>query len=119
MKFIKRLLVAALLLGLSFASAAGINNELGFKFHVHTDGTFRPTIERITVTGVSPGSPAAAWGLRIGDRIVEANGVKILGAPVERTSLMIGNTGPGERLILKVVRNNGVTFHVDLVAGSR
>lgn len=108
-----------LLLALPLIANAAFNQRFGFQFHVYTDGTFRPTIQHIVVTSVRPGSAAAAGGMMVGDRIVEANGVKILGAPVERTSLMIGNTGPGERLLLKVVRNNGVTFHVDLVAGSR
>ena len=119
MKLTKLLSVAILLLVLPLVSTAGINHELGFRFHVDTNGAFRPTIERITVTGVRPGSPAASQGLAVGDRIVEADGVKILGAPVERTSLLLGETRPSGRLFLKVMRNNGVVFHVDLVAGTQ
>lgn len=110
--------LACLLLLLPLTSQAAVNNGLGFRAHVEADGTFRPRLVRVTVTSVRRGSPAAAAGLTVGDQIIEANGVTILGAPVLRTSKLISETAPGEFLLLTVKRGPGIVINIPLVAGS-
>jgi C-terminal processing protease CtpA/Prc len=53
-----------------------------------------------TVSLVEPGSPAALAGLRVGDAIVELNGVDTRGTP------LFASREPGTRYLLRIRRGN-------------
>jgi membrane-associated protease RseP (regulator of RpoE activity) len=58
--------------------------------------------DRVAVTGVVPGSAASIAGLKVGDRIVAANGKKV--ADMDALIAHVQKTGAGNALSLEVLR---------------
>jgi len=62
------------------AAATAAPGWFGLAMQVDADEGADPTLRTITIVSVVPGSPAARAGLRPGDRVVAAQGVKVAGA---------------------------------------
>ncbi len=68
----------------------------------------------IVVSAPIKGSPAFEAGLQTGDRILEANGVSLIGGPVEKAQSLIRGE-PGTQIVLKIERlSENRTFEVKL-----
>ena len=112
-------LTAALSIGLAAtlhpASAADDKGFIGIGIAVDADGFFNPTVNAVTVSKVTPGSPAAAQGIAIGDTVVEYEGVVVKGRKArELEPLMQRPVGKTVKMRLK--RPNGELYDVALVA---
>ena len=71
---------------------------------------------RIVVDQVSEGGPAQAGGLRPGDRILAVEGAAV---SYDRWMSSVPSLGPGDPLRLTVVRTDGSTANVTIVAQAR
>ncbi|MEO8779000.1 MAG: PDZ domain-containing protein [Rhodanobacter sp.] len=111
----KVLLALALLVVASGAMAS--KARLGFGTQVSVSGFFSPTLEKIKVTTVTAGSPAAAAGLKPGDYIVAVDGKPVSGAPARAMASQFKNLQPGQHVLLKLERGHAVV-NADLVAGA-
>ncbi|WP_133479471.1 PDZ domain-containing protein [Cognatilysobacter segetis] len=112
-----RLLAAALLL-LASATASAAPGRYGFGVEAETSGLLRPVLERVSIASVQPGSPAAAAGLRAGDRVVDIDGQTVQGAAARPMAARLRDVQAGQRLRLGVMRTTGRVV-VDLVAAPR
>lgn len=112
-----RLLAAGLVLALA-ASPAFAKGRLGFGLQVETSGfVLSPTLKQVTVSRVSPGSPAAAAGLLTGDRLLEIEGRAVPGAPAREMAGTLDDLKPGQHVHMKVRHADGSIATLDLVAG--
>ena len=76
------------------------------------------TIQRLTVTAVTPGSPAAAGGLQVGDEMVEVDGVAVAGKKAREIGPMV-RKAEGETLRLLMRRPDGETYTAVLTGARR
>ena len=97
--------------------AAGDKPHLGFSMAVAVSGADNPTIGKLTVSGVTKGSPADAAGLKQGDEVIEVNGKPAVGTPAADLAASIKGTPSGGHLRFKVKRSNGALATVDIIAG--
>jgi C-terminal processing protease CtpA/Prc len=58
--------------------------------------------DRVTLSAINPGSPAAATGLRPGDRILSIAGERI--ADIDDVTLALLDRGPGEEVWVEIER---------------
>lgn len=116
----KKLLLAAVIrLALSGgAAAAPEKGYFGFKLAVSTSGfMFNPTVKRVTIGSIVPNSPADGR-IAVGDEIIEAEGHAVPGAKaLELKPIM--QKSPGETVHLKLKRNNGESYSVEITAVKR
>lgn len=96
---------------------AGDKPHLGFSTAVAVTGAANPTIGKLTVSGVTKGSPADVAGLKQGDEIIEVNGKPAVGSPAADLAASIKGTPSGAHLRFKVKRSNGAIATVDIIAG--
>jgi len=112
--FLRHLLVLAALAA-SFCACAA-QARLGFSVSVSTDGLFSSTLKQVTITAVTPGAPAEAAGLLVGDDVEAVNDVPIVGTSGSKIMDIIHAVQPGEHLRLKVRRKDAERL-VDIVGG--
>jgi len=114
----RRLVVlCSVLLCAAVAHAAG-KPSMGFGVSVETDGFFSTTLKKVTITDVKPGLPAEKAGLKVGDELVAANDVPVVGASGMKLRALIDDAKPGDHLKLRVHRGSGEQV-LDLVVGER
>ena len=116
----KKLLLAALLsLALAAeAAAAPEKGYFGFKLAVSTSGfMLNPTVDRVTVGGVAPNSPAAGR-VGVGDEIIEAEGHAVPGGKALQLKPLLQKS-PGETVHLKLKRADGESYSVEITAVKR
>ena len=63
-----------------------------------------PEVKGVLVTRILPGTPAEKSGMRIGDVIIEIDNQSVFSA--EQLQRKVENSGVGEKLLFKVMRNN-------------
>lgn len=102
---------------LASPAMAGDKPHLGFSTAVSVSGMVNPTIGKLTVSGVTKGSPADVAGLKQGDEIIEVNGKPAVGAPASELAGSIKGTKSGAHLRFKVRRSDGTLATVDIIAG--
>lgn len=112
-----RNLAAALLL-LASAAAHAAPGRFGFGVEAETSGLFSPVLQSLTISKVTPGSPAAAAGLRAGDRVVDVEGQVVKGAAARPLAARMDNVSVGQHLRLGVLRA-GTRVVIDIVAAAR
>lgn len=71
----------------------------------------------LLVTNVNPGGPAAQAGLQQGDRIMSIDG-KMFGS-LDELAAWMDEKKPGDRIVVKAIRDNSKTVGMTLVLGSQ
>lgn len=105
------LIALFLLLASGLAFAKG---RLGFSVEAATnDGS---TLTQVKVASVSPGSPAELAGLRAGDIITELDGKRVEGSKGAQLKVRLGSVKPGERIKLRVLRAEGKSVPIEILA---
>ena len=106
-------LVASAITG--FALADGSKATFGFVAKVDADGVFNPTLKTVHIQSVQSGMPAALAGVVVGDSILEVEGTKVAGAKASAMAERMKKKA-GESVVLRLLRANGETYVVTLVA---
>lgn len=112
------LLPTVLATTLVFAAATpafATKGHLGFAIEATTSGLFSPTLTRVAVKSVRPGSAAAAAGLLTGDVVLEVDGHAVPGAPAREMAARL-NLQSGQHLLMKVRHPNAVVAILDMIA---
>ena len=117
-----RLFVLAFAIALLLSSGiafAGERGYFGFVPAVSGKGFFlNPTVTRVAIDRVAPGTPAARGGLRAGDEVVKIEGVAVAGQ--KGKALQAAATREvGQTLNLELKRPSGERYSVALVAVAR
>jgi C-terminal processing protease CtpA/Prc len=101
------------------AAFAGERGYLGFGIAVDGEGFFEnPIPVAVTIDRVTPGSPAAAAGLVVGDRIVEIEGRQVKGAYArDLKPYLEREVGQAVRLVIQ--KDSGELKPVTLVAAPK
>jgi C-terminal processing protease CtpA/Prc len=107
--------VVALLGGAAVAQEP--KGTFGLLATVDVDGIFNPTLKSVVVRSVQAGMPAALAGIVPGDSVLEVDGVKVSGAKATAMAERMKKK-PGESVVLKLLRSNGETYVVTLVAAA-
>lgn len=119
----KQVLLAPLLAGLlvPLVAVAADGVLLGFSTNANTEGSAdAPNLASIEVSGVGENSPAQAADLRVGDRLLSANGKSIPGAPVADFMQIMQGLNPGDHLLLQVRRTGSPTpVQVEIIAAAK
>lgn len=89
----------------------------GFVAKVDADGIFNPILKTVHIQSVQSGMPAAMAGIVAGDSILEVEGAKVAGAKASTMADRMKRK-PGEPILLKLLRANGETYVVTLVAST-
>jgi C-terminal processing protease CtpA/Prc len=89
--------------------------SFGFVAKVDASGFFNPTLKSVHIESVQPGMPAALAGIAAGDSILEVEGATVEGATASAMTERMKKR-PGESVVLRLVRANGETYVVTLVA---
>ena len=98
---------------------AGERGYLGFGIAVDGDGFFlNPILAAVTIERVTPGSPAAAAGLVVGDRIVEIEGRQVKGAYARDLKPHL-ERDVGQAVRLVILKQSGDLKPVTLVAAPK
>lgn len=106
----------AVLLLVVTSNAVAAKGKLGFGIKATSSGFISPVLERLKVATVTPGSPAAAAGLKLGDFITEINGRPVAGAPAREMIGTFRDIQVGQKLRLKIKRDNEFVS-IEIVAG--
>jgi C-terminal processing protease CtpA/Prc len=101
----------------SLALSLEPKGTFGFAATIDADGGFYPTLKSVRIQSVQPGMPAALAGVVAGDLVLEVEGTKVAGANASRMAERMKKK-PGESVFLKLVRANGETYSVKLVAAA-
>lgn len=105
--------VVALLVASAPAFAA--KGHLGFGIEVSTSGLFSPTLTKVMVKRVVPGSAAALAGLQPGDAVLEVDGHPVPGAPAREMAARL-DLQSGQHLRMKVRHLNAAVANLDMIA---
>ena len=117
-RFFAVALAIALLFQGGFA-LAGERGYFGFVPAVSGKGFFlNPTVTRIAIDKVAPGTPAARGGLRAGDEIVKIEGVAVAGQKGKALQAAAARD-VGQTLTLELKRPSGERYTAALVAVPR
>lgn len=109
---------AGLACALAVTPASAAKGRLGFAVEVETSGFFlSPSLQRVSITTVTPGSPAALGGLRAGDAVIDVDGVAIKGSPAKSLGAKLQGLAPGQHLRMTVRHPDGRVATLDLIAG--
>lgn len=109
---------AGLALCLVATAAPAAKGRLGFSVDIETSGfVLTPSLERVSIRQVMPGSPAEAAGLHAGDEVVLVDGAAVKGAPARPLGAKLQSLEPGQHLRMTVRRGDGRVIALDLVAG--
>jgi predicted metalloprotease with PDZ domain len=95
-------LAAAVLLALGAQAVAAGKGRYGFAVDVQTSGFMGSTLESIAIARVSPGSAAAAAGLRAGEAVLSVQGRPVRGTPTRELAARLKSARVGDRLHLTV-----------------
>ncbi len=107
------------LLLVSALATAGDRGYFGFRLSIKTGGfMLNPTLERINIVGVDPGSPAAINGVAANDEILKMEGVAIAGRKAKELK-SLASRDVGQTLNLEMKRSDGSIYRVSLVAAKR
>ncbi len=113
---------AAGIVAAGFVQASQAAEEKGFfglAVNVDGEGFFLdPTLRSVTISKVTPASPAALNGLAAGDQIVELEGLLIAGRKGRELEPLM-KKAVGESLRLRLKRPNGDLYNATLVAVRR
>jgi len=111
---------AILLLCLAAASAsAGERGYFGFAPDATTSGfMLNPTVQRIVILQVVPGSPAARAGMVAGDEVIQVEDIVVHGARALTLHGLI-EKDVGQVLHATLRHAGGVAYHVAMVAVAR
>lgn len=113
------LIVATVFLLSSAIALAGERGFFGFGLSVSGKGfPLNPTITRVTIASVLPGTPAARGGIGVGDEIVKAAGVVVAGKKGKELQAL-ARREVGQTLHLELKRPSGELYAVALVAVRR
>lgn len=112
-RLIRTAAVAALLLAAAPAFAA--KGHLGFAVEVTASGMYKPTLKKLGIKRVVPGSPAASAGMLPGDAVLEIDGHPVPGAPAREMAARF-DLQPGQHLRMKVRHPNTVVANLDIIA---
>lgn len=113
-----RVLACVLLACVAFQGWTAERGYFGFSPRVATSGFFLdPTVERISIAEVVPGSPAQRAGLRAGDEVLEVEGKAVAGMKARRVR-ELASRGVGESLHL-VLRRDGERLELTMTAVAR
>ena len=111
--------VAIALLFPGGSALAGERGYFGFSPSVSGKGFFlNPTVTRIAIDKVAPGTPAARGGLRAGDEIVKIEGVAVAGQKGKALQAAAARD-VGQTLTLELKRPSGERYTAALVAVPR
>ncbi|MFG6412588.1 PDZ domain-containing protein [Roseateles sp. DC23W] len=98
---------------LAFAADRGV---FGFSMQVDSEGFFLdPTLKSIKIVKVTPESPAALAGMKVGDEVIEVAGRVVAGAK-GREIQALAEKDVGQSLSLKVKRSAGEVVSMQMVA---
>lgn len=107
------------LLLISALATAGERGYFGFGMSVTSSGfSLNPTVEKIRIAAVVPGSPAAANGIAANDEIIKVEGVPIAGRKTKELKAMAARD-IGQTLNLEMKRPDGKVYQASLVAVKR
>jgi C-terminal processing protease CtpA/Prc len=112
------LMAAASVTGLDPATAQAATVTFGVVAGVNADGIFNPRLKSVLIQSVEPGGPAAAACIAAGDGVVEVEGRPVDGAAASEMSHLM-NKAPGQTLMLKLKREGGEPYVVELTAVAR
>ncbi len=107
----------ALLLFSALASA-GERGYFGFGMSLTGSGFINPTVKRIRIASVVPGSPAATNGIAANDEIIKLEGVAIAGRKARELQRLAARD-IGQTLNLEMKRPDGTVYRTSLVAVRR
>jgi len=107
------------LLLLSTLATAGERGYFGFGMSVTGSGfSLNPTVKRIRIASVEPGSPAAINGIATNDEIIKLEGVAIAGRKAKELRSQASRE-VGQTLNLELKRPDGKLYRTSLVAIKR
>lgn len=102
----------------AIAAGAAERGYFGLAVSVDADGFFNPTLKAVTVSKVTPRSPAAKAGVEVGDLIVEVEGQTVAGLKADDLKpFMQLNIGEATRFVMK--RSSGEVVLRVLVAAPK
>ena len=114
-----RFVLGFVLVLVSALATAGERGYFGFNLSIKTSGfMLNPTLERINIVGVAPGSPAATNGVAVNDEILKMEGVAIAGRKAKELKSLAARD-VGQTLNLEMKRPDGSVYRVSLVAVKR
>ena len=107
------------LLLVSALATAGERGYFGFGMSVTSSGfSLNPTVKKIRIASVVPGSPAATNGIAANDEIIKLEGVSIAGRKAKELKAMAARD-VGQTLNLEMKRPDGKIYRANLVAVQR
>jgi C-terminal processing protease CtpA/Prc len=92
---------------------ANAEPALGLTLDIKAAGLLRPSVQRVTVRRVTPGSPAARAGLLRGDEITSIDGMPVAGMPAARFSTLMACDAETRRRVV-VARADGTRMETAL-----
>jgi C-terminal processing protease CtpA/Prc len=112
--------LAFILVMFLFAAVAGAEETswFGFRFAVKGSGLINPTIKSVVIQSVSPGSPADAQHIAVGDEVIEIAGTPVQGHKANELKPLIQKR-VGENLHLRLKRIGGESYSASMVAVRR
>ncbi|MEJ7746416.1 MAG: PDZ domain-containing protein, partial [Luteimonas sp.] len=107
------------LLLVSTLATAGERGYFGFGMSVTGSGfSLNPTVKRIRIASVVPGTPAAVNGIAVNDEIIKLEGVAIAGRKAKELKAL-ASRDVGQTLNLELKRPDGKVYRRSLVAIKR
>jgi predicted metalloprotease with PDZ domain len=115
----RRLYACLLLCLLATTAVAGERGSFGFAPAVTTSGfILNPTVDRIVIAGIVPGSPAARAGLVAGDEVLTIEGTQVAGAKALALR-SLAQRDVGQTLHATLRHHGGAVYSVSMVAVPR
>lgn len=106
------------LLLVSALATAGERGYFGFGISLTGSGFINPTVKRLHIASVEPGSPAAINGIATNDEIIKLEGVAIAGRKA-RDLKALATRDIGQTLNLDMKRSDGTLYRASLIAVRR
>jgi len=107
------------LLLVSALASAGERGYFGFGMSLTTSGfPLNPTVKKIRIASVEPGTPAASSGIAANDEIIKLEGVAIAGRKAKELQSLAASD-IGQTLNLEMKRPDGTVYRTSLVAARR
>ncbi len=106
------------LLLVSALATAGERGYFGFGMSLTGSGFINPTVKRVRIASVVPGSPAAINRIATNDEIIKLEGVAIAGRKAKELKSLAARD-VGQTLNLEMKRPDGSVYRVSLVAVKR
>lgn len=107
------------LLLISTLTIAGERGYFGFGVSLTTSGfPLNPTVKKIRIASVEPGTPAALSGIAANDEIIKFEGVAVVGRKAKDLK-SLASRDVGQTLNLEMKRPDGTVYRTSLVAVRR